>query len=46
MDLDLALLEDEPTTITNQSSDEEKSYQKACEWSSRLSLMFFQITVK
>ncbi|TMW95718.1 hypothetical protein EJD97_008443, partial [Solanum chilense] len=39
MDLDLALLNDKPTTITDKSSDDEKSFHKSWERSNKLSLM-------
>lgn len=39
IDLDLELLDNEPTTITDQSSEEE-SYFKHREWSNGLSLRF------
>ncbi|XP_061356260.1 uncharacterized protein LOC133300703 [Gastrolobium bilobum] len=45
MDLDLALLENEPTAITETSSEEEKSHYKAWNRSNRLSLMFIKMTV-
>ncbi|XP_021657199.1 uncharacterized protein LOC110647588 [Hevea brasiliensis] len=45
MELDLALLEDKPTAITNTSSEEEKLYHKQWERSNRLSLMFLRMTI-
>ncbi|XP_049364612.1 uncharacterized protein LOC125829439 [Solanum verrucosum] len=45
MDLDLALLNDKPTAITNKSSEYEKSFHKSWERSNTLSLMFMRMTV-
>nr|XP_009772222.1 PREDICTED: uncharacterized protein LOC104222670 [Nicotiana sylvestris] len=45
MDLDLALLNDKPATITDLSSADEKSYHKAWERSNRLSLMFMRMNI-
>ena len=45
MDLDLAILEEKPTTIIDASSNEEKVYYKTWDRSNRLSLMFMRITV-
>jgi len=45
MDLDLALLNDKPTAITDKSSEDEKSFHKSWERSNRLSLMFMRMTV-
>ena len=45
MDLDLAILEEKPATITDASSNEEKSHYKAWERSNRLSLMLMRMTV-
>ncbi|XP_060170873.1 uncharacterized protein LOC132601830 [Lycium barbarum] len=45
MDLDLALLKEKPTAITDTSSEDEKSFHKACEHSNRLSLMFMRMTI-
>ncbi|KAK4716224.1 hypothetical protein R3W88_014562 [Solanum pinnatisectum] len=45
MDLDLALLNDKPTAITDKSSEDEKSFHKSWKHSNRLSLMFMRMTV-
>ncbi|KAK4713850.1 hypothetical protein R3W88_019757 [Solanum pinnatisectum] len=45
MDLDLALLNDKPTAITDKSSEDEKSFHKSWEHSNRLSIMFIRMTV-
>ncbi|XP_049394460.1 uncharacterized protein LOC125858676 [Solanum stenotomum] len=45
MDLDLALLNDKHTAITDKSSEDEKSFHKSWERSNRLSLMFMRMTV-
>ncbi|XP_057997430.1 uncharacterized protein LOC131176356 [Hevea brasiliensis] len=45
LELDLALLEDKPTAITDTSSEEEKLYHKQWEWPNRLSLMFLRMTI-
>nr|XP_009610045.1 uncharacterized protein LOC104103815 [Nicotiana tomentosiformis] len=45
MDLDLALLNDKPTAITDTSSTDEKSFHKAWERSNRLNLMFMRMTI-
>ena len=45
MDLDLAILEDKPATISDASSNEEKAHYKAWERSNRLSLMFMRMTI-
>jgi len=45
MDLNLALLNDKPTAITDKSSEDEKSFHKSWERSNRLSLMFMRMTV-
>ncbi|KAH0661810.1 hypothetical protein KY284_026741 [Solanum tuberosum] len=45
MDLDLALLNDKPTVITDKGSKDEKSFHKSWERSNRLSLMFMRMTV-
>ncbi|XP_060195416.1 uncharacterized protein LOC132624692 [Lycium barbarum] len=45
MDLDLALLKEKPTPITDTSSEDEKSFHKAWERSNRLSLMFMRMTI-
>ncbi|KAJ9162425.1 hypothetical protein P3X46_022201, partial [Hevea brasiliensis] len=45
LELDLALLEDKPTTIKDTSSEEEKLYHKQWERSNRLSLMFLRMTI-
>ncbi|XP_057996545.1 uncharacterized protein LOC131175880 [Hevea brasiliensis] len=44
LELDLALLEDKPTAITDTSSEEEKLYHKQWERSNILSLMFLRMT--
>ena len=43
--LDLALLEDKPASITDSSNEAQKSYHKAWEWSNRLCLNFMQMTI-
>ena len=43
--LDLALLEDKPASITDSSSEAQKSYHKAWEWSNKLCLSFMQMTI-
>ncbi|XP_020238434.1 uncharacterized protein LOC109817566 [Cajanus cajan] len=45
LDLDLAILEEKPATITDSSSNEEKSYYKAWEKSNRLCLMFMRMII-
>ncbi|XP_061363936.1 uncharacterized protein LOC133307441 [Gastrolobium bilobum] len=45
IDLDLALLEIEPTVITETSSEEKKSHHKAWNRNNRLSLMFNKMTI-
>ncbi|XP_048232876.1 uncharacterized protein LOC125370628 [Ricinus communis] len=45
LDLDLALQIGKPTTITDESSNEEKALYKAWERSNRLSLIFMRMTV-
>ncbi|KAL3501913.1 hypothetical protein ACH5RR_036362 [Cinchona calisaya] len=45
LDLDLALLKDKPTAITDSSSEEDKLYHKAWEQSNRLSLKFLRMTI-
>nr|XP_009803862.1 PREDICTED: uncharacterized protein LOC104249184 [Nicotiana sylvestris] len=45
MDLDLALLNDKPTVITDSSSTDEKSLYKASKRSNRLSLMFMRMNI-
>eukprot|EP00257_Ricinus_communis_P016086 XP_015574143.1 uncharacterized protein LOC107261190 [Ricinus communis] len=45
LDLDLALQIEKPTTITNESSNEEKALYKAWERPNILSLMFMRMTV-
>nr|XP_033509741.1 uncharacterized protein LOC104087744 [Nicotiana tomentosiformis] len=45
MDLDLALLDDNPATITDSSSADEKSFHKAWECSNRISLMFMRMNI-
>ncbi|XP_023638122.1 uncharacterized protein LOC111830472 [Capsella rubella] len=45
LDLDLALHEEEPSPLTDTSSEEEKILHKAWERSNRLSIMFFSMTV-
>ncbi|XP_016484865.1 uncharacterized protein LOC107805348 [Nicotiana tabacum] len=45
MDLNLALLNDKPTTITVSSRADEKSFYKAWERSNRLSLMFMRMNI-
>jgi len=45
LDLDLAILEDKPATISDASSNEEKAHYKAWERSNRLSLMFMRMTI-
>ncbi|XP_049342875.1 uncharacterized protein LOC125807187 [Solanum verrucosum] len=45
MDLDLSLLNDKPTAITDKSSEDEKSFHKSWEHSNMLSLMFMRMTV-
>ncbi|XP_059310970.1 uncharacterized protein LOC132062412 [Lycium ferocissimum] len=45
MDLDLAVLKEKPTAITDTSSEDEKSFHKAWERSNRLSLMFMRMTI-
>ena len=44
LDLDLAILEEKPTTIIDASSNKEKTHYKACERSNRL-IMFMQMTI-
>ncbi|PKU82371.1 hypothetical protein MA16_Dca005376 [Dendrobium catenatum] len=43
--MDFALLNDKPTTLTDTSSIEEKSFHETWEISNRLSLMFMRMTV-
>lgn len=45
LDLDLALQAEKPAAITDESSNDEKSFHKAWERSNRLSLMFMRMTV-
>jgi len=45
LDLDLALLVEKPTTITDASSNEEKAHYKAWARSNRLSLMFMRMSI-
>nr|KYP55368.1 hypothetical protein KK1_001580 [Cajanus cajan] len=45
LDLDLVILEEKPTTITDSSNDKEKTYYKAWEKSNKLSLMFIRMTI-
>ncbi|XP_049370605.1 uncharacterized protein LOC125835516 [Solanum verrucosum] len=45
LDLDLALLNDKSTAITNKSSEDEKFFHKSWERSNRLSLMFMRMIV-
>ncbi|XP_016510068.1 uncharacterized protein LOC107827436 [Nicotiana tabacum] len=45
MDLNLALLNDKPAAITNSSSADEKSFHKAWEHSSMLSIMFMRMNI-
>ncbi|XP_044475754.1 uncharacterized protein LOC123203468 [Mangifera indica] len=45
LDLDMALQNEKPNTITNESSDDEKTLFKASERSNRLSLMFMRMTI-
>nr|XP_016442581.1 PREDICTED: uncharacterized protein LOC107767991 [Nicotiana tabacum] len=45
MDLDLALLNDKLTAITDASSSDEKSFHKAWERSNSLSLMFMRMSI-
>ena len=45
LDLDLALHVEEPPTITDETSDDEKALYKAWDISNRLSLMFVRMTV-
>ena len=45
LDLDLAILEEKPTTIIDASSNEEKVYYKTWDRSNRLSLMFMRMIV-
>ena len=45
LDLDLALLEDKPATITDSSSDTQKSYHNAWEKSNGLCLSFMRMTI-
>ncbi|KAH0644888.1 hypothetical protein KY284_032772 [Solanum tuberosum] len=45
MDIDLALLNDKPTVITDKSIEDEKPFHKSWECSNRLSLMFMRMTV-
>ncbi|XP_015163497.1 uncharacterized protein [Solanum tuberosum] len=45
MDLDLALLNDKSTAITDKSSENEKYFHKSWERSNRLSLMFMRMIV-
>ena len=45
LDLDLALQEEKPAAITDESSVEQKSLFKKWERSNRLSLMFMRMTV-
>ncbi|KAK4726697.1 hypothetical protein R3W88_031614 [Solanum pinnatisectum] len=45
MDLDLALLNDKSTVITNKSSGDEKSFHKSWEHSNGLSLMSMRMIV-
>ena len=45
MDLDLALREDEPSAITNTSTEEEKVHYKNWERSNRLSLMYLRMSI-
>nr|XP_016432340.1 PREDICTED: uncharacterized protein LOC107758998 [Nicotiana tabacum] len=45
MDIDLALLNDKPTAITDTSNADEKSFHKAWERSNKLSLMFMRMII-
>jgi len=45
LDLDLAILEEKSTTITDANSNEKKAHYKNWERSNRLSLMFMRMTV-
>lgn len=43
--MDLALREEEPSQLTNDSTEEEKSFHKAWEKANRLSIMFLRMTI-
>jgi len=45
LDLDLAILEEKSTTITDVSRNEEKAHYKVWERFNRLNLMFMRMTV-
>ncbi|XP_049354768.1 uncharacterized protein LOC125819364 [Solanum verrucosum] len=45
MDLDLALLNDKPTTITDKSNEDKKSFHKSWELSNKLRFMFMRMIV-
>ena len=45
LDLDIAILEEKPATITHASSNEEKAHYKAWERSNRLNLMLMRMTI-
>ena len=45
LDLDLALREEEPSQLTNDSTEEEKAFHKAWEKANRLSIMFLRMTI-
>ena len=45
LDLDLALREEEPSQLTNESIEEEKAFHKAWEKANRLSIMFLRMTI-
>ena len=45
MDLDLCLREDEPSAITDESTDEQKVHYKNWERSNRLSLMYIRMSI-
>jgi len=45
LDLDLAILEEKPATITDASSNEEKSHYKAWERSNQFNLIFMRMNV-
>ncbi|KAF8095136.1 hypothetical protein N665_0339s0007 [Sinapis alba] len=45
LDLDLALREEEPSQLTNDSTKEEKAFHKAWEKANRLSIMFLRMTI-
>ncbi|XP_022575838.1 uncharacterized protein LOC111215901 [Brassica napus] len=45
LDLDLALREEEPTQLTNDSTEEEKAFHKAWKKDNRLSIMLLRMTI-